>query len=64
MADQWREGARSNDPADRCPKCPDGGRIVFGSDFKKFGRQSVRACSGCKTVYVNGEATGPLVVVP
>jgi hypothetical protein len=62
MNDTWREGARSGDPADKCPKCADGGKIVFGSDFKKFGKQSVRACAQCQRVYVNGDDTGPLAV--
>lgn len=61
MTDAWREGARVNDPRDECPGCGAKG-CVFASDFRKFGRQSVRVCVSCKSVYVNGKREGDLAV--
>jgi hypothetical protein len=60
MPDTFREGARSNDPLDTCPGC--GGRVIFASDFKKFGKHSVRVCIPCKAVYVNGEKETDLII--
>jgi len=61
MVDTWREGARSLDPLDICPGCG-APACVFASDFKKFGRQSVRACVACRTVFVNGKKQAQLEV--
>lgn len=61
MADEWREGARTGDPKDECPGCTARG-VLFASDFKKFGRQSVRVCAKCRRVYVNGKLEGELEV--
>jgi hypothetical protein len=60
LSDQWREGARVNDPLDRCPSCNQ--PVIFASDFKKFGKQSVRVCVQCRKVYVNGKPEGDLSV--
>jgi len=61
VSDTWREGARANDPLDVCPGCNSVG-VHFASDFKKFGKQSVRVCIQCKAVFVNGKREGDLVV--
>lgn len=57
----WREGARCYDSQDVCPGCG-ANCCIFGSDFKAFGKKSVRACTACKSVYVNGAKTGDLEV--
>ena len=59
--DEWREGARSGDMNDVCPICHAPG-CIFASDFRKFGRQSVRVCAVCCTVSNKGKAEGVLVV--
>lgn len=56
----FREGARSGDPLDACPVC--GAPCMFASDFKKFGKQSVRVCGACAAVYHNGERVSDLVI--
>ena len=61
MSEQWREGARSGDLGDCCPGCGVAG-CLFASDFKKFGKQSVRVCGSCKSVYVNGKREGDLAM--
>ena len=61
MTDSWREGARSFDAGDRCPGC--NGVVMFASDFKKLGKQSIRVCNGpCKAVFHNGEKVSDLAV--
>jgi hypothetical protein len=55
----WREGARSKHPDDICPGCGHVG-VLFASDFRKFGRHSIRACDRCRTVYHNGERSDRL----
>lgn len=64
MTDTYREGARCFDPEDKCPKCIDGGRVVFGSDFHKMGEHKIRACAACATVYDHDHPQGPLTVHP
>lgn len=59
----WREGARSNCPDDVCLGCGQA-RCLFASDFKKFGKQSVRVCTNCTSVYVNGKREGSLTMFP
>jgi len=59
----WREGARSNCPDDVCPLCGQS-CCVFASDFKTFGKQSVRACLNCNSVSVNGKRKGDLTAFP
>jgi hypothetical protein len=61
VPDTWREGARSGDPADVCPLCGAPG-CIFASDFKKFGRQSVRVCAVCCKVSNKGKEEGTLAV--
>ena len=56
----WREGARSNDPADPCPEC--GAPCMFASDFKKMGKQSVRVCGQCAAVFHNGKRVSALEI--
>ncbi len=58
---EWREGARSGDPADRCPNCGTLG-CMFAFDFKKFGTHSLRVCSVCRTVFVDGKRQSELVI--
>ena len=55
----WREGARTNDPLDTCPRCGKTG-LLFSSDFKAFGKQSIRICQFCARVFHNGKDVGPL----
>ena len=57
----WREGARVNDPRDKCPNC--GGQAMFASDFKKFGHHQVRVCVKCG-VFDNGKWQGDVEVTP
>ena len=57
MSETWREGARANDPFDRCPGCQAPG-CYFSSDFKKLGRHSLRVCRNCGGVFVDGRREG------
>lgn len=63
FSDEWREGARSGDAKDVCPACGTPG-CIFASDFRAFGRHSVRACTHCASVYDNGKLKDKLVVTP
>lgn len=56
MAEEFREGARHG--IDPCPRC--GEPCLFSSDFKKFGRHSIRVCLPCKSVWHNGRKESDL----
>jgi hypothetical protein len=61
--DEWREGARSGDPEDKCPGCGRPGPIVV-FDFKKMGKHRCVVCTECTFVYVDGKPAQPLIVTP
>lgn len=62
MKDDYREGARSGDPLDKCPACPDGGRVLFASDFHKMGEHKIRCCANCGKCYDHDHEQGPFTV--
>ena len=52
MPGDWSEGARRDDPADRCPGCGQPATVTW--DFRKFGRHRLTLCLPCGRITVDG----------
>ncbi len=59
---EWREGARTGDPNDSCPKCGLVGILTM--DFQKFGKRKVRVCTTCKAVFSDDKKAADIVTYP
>ena len=54
MADEWREGARREDPNETCPGCFFVGPALVWR-FKKMGKHTLVFCQKCNKVHVDGD---------
>lgn len=61
--DDFREGAVSGDPADKCPACGVAAPLLR-FDFRKMGAHRLVVCAACKAVSVDGALATKLIVFP